>query len=552
MTSRVLLPGDPRRLGPYELTERLGAGGQGVVYLARRADDPGGFPRRLAVKMLRQDLAIDDAARARFVREVAAAKEVARFCTAQVVDADVTGDRPYIVSEYVDGPSLQRLISEKGPRDGADLERLAIATATALVAIHEAGIVHRDFKPQNVLIGPDGARVIDFGIARAFDAAATMPGQVFGTPPYMAPEQLSGGVITTATDVFAWASTVTYAACGHPPFGNDTFEAVAARILTHEPFLGGLESPLRDLVADCLAKDPGDRPSAQQVLLRLLRRSEVVARPAGDAPAGAPATTVMLAAGTALADPTGTASLPSALPGALGAAGSHRSAADVPSGDTIAPAPGEPGLDTSPWSRQAPPGEGTASGETHGAARPRRRRRRVVVLCSVAFAVVAVAAATVVPGLVHRGGPGATEAEAVRRLLGSHLAAGDPLAGKLAATCDDVAASVPAFERLVADRRMESAQARALRVDRLPHGAELRQAIGDAYRFSLYSDQAHLKHAKYVTSLGCGPRNAPNSEYLQQATGLDDRAAAAKRRVVELWTPIARKEHLPVYQWNQL
>ncbi|GAA0345606.1 serine/threonine protein kinase [Actinoallomurus spadix] len=551
MTGRVLLPGDPRRLGPYELMGRLGAGGQGVVYLARRADDTGESPQRLAVKMLRQDLAIDDAARARFVREVAAAKEVARFCTAQVVDADVTGDRPYIVSEYVDGPSLQRLISEKGPRNGADLERLAIATATALVAIHDAGIVHRDFKPHNVLIGPDGARVIDFGIARAFDAGATMPGRIFGTPPYMAPEQLNGGVITTASDVFAWASTVTYAACGHPPFGNDTFEAVAARILAHEPFLGELESPLRDLVADCLAKDPADRPSAQQVLLRLLRRSEAVARPAGDAPAGAAATTVMLAAGTALADPTGTASLPSTLPGALGAAGSRRSAAGVLSGDTIAPADGTPGLETSPWSRQAPPGEVPASRETPGTARPRRRRRRVVVLCSVAVAVVAVAAATVVPGLV-REGPGTTEAKAVSRLLGSQLAEGDPLAGKRAATCDDVTALLPAFERLVRDRRRESAQVKTLRVDRLPHGAELRQAIADAYRISLESDQAHLSHAEYVTSLGCGPQNAPDTGYLQQANAADDQAGPAKRRVVALWTPIARKEHLPVYQWNQL
>ncbi|MEV5755096.1 protein kinase [Actinoallomurus sp. NPDC052308] len=547
MTSRVLLSGDPRRLGPYELMGRLGAGGQGVVYLARRADDSGESPQRLAVKVLRQDLAIDDAARARFVREVAAAKEVARFCTAQVVDADVTGDRPYIVSEYVDGPSLQRLISEKGPRDGADLERLAIATATALVAIHDAGIVHRDFKPHNVLIGPDGARVIDFGIARALNTGATMPGRIVGTPPYMAPEQLGGGLITTATDIFAWASTITYAACGHPPFGNDTLEAVASRILTHEPFLGGLERPLRDLVVDCLAKDPDYRPSAQQVLLRLLRRSEAVARPAGDEPV----TTVMLAAGTALADPTRAAPLPSALTRALGAGASHRSAADVPSGNTTAPVPGDLGPDTAPPSRQAPPGEVPASGETHSTARPGRRRRRVVILCSVAVAIVAVAATTAVRGIVHRG-PEATQAKAVRDLLGSQLAAGNPLAGRLTTTCDDVAGSVPAFERLVRDRGRESAQAGTLRVDRLPHGAELRQAIVDAYRFSLDADQAHLAYAQQVSALSCGPQNAPDSNDRQRATAADNQAGPAKRRVVALWTPIARKEHLPIYRWNEL
>ncbi|WP_460356503.1 serine/threonine-protein kinase [Actinoallomurus acanthiterrae] len=539
MTTRALLSGDPRRLGPYELMGRLGSGGQGVVYLARRADDAGESPRRLAVKMLRQDLAIHDAARARFVREVAAAKEVARFCTAQVVDADVTGDPPYIVSEYVDGPSLQRLISEKGPRDGADLERLAIATATALVAIHDAGIVHRDFKPHNVLIGPDGPRVIDFGIARAFKAGATAPGRIFGTPPYMAPEQLTDGLITTATDVFAWASTVTYAACGHPPFGDDTLDAVASRILTHEPFLGGLERPLRDLVVDCLAKDPDDRPSAQQVLLRLLRRSEAVARPAGSEPA----TTVMLAEGTALADPARIAPLPSAL--TAGASGAR------PSGKATARVPGDPGPDTSPLSRQAPLGEERASGETHSVARLGRRRRRVVILCSVAVAVVAVAATMAVRGILHRG-PGAIQAKAVSELLGSHLAAGNPLAGKLSATCDDVAGSVSAFERLVGDRRRELAKAETLHVDRLPQGAELRQAIVDAYRSSLDADQAHLTYAQRVAALSCGTQNAPKTDDLQRALTADDQAGPAKRRVVALWTPIAGKEHLTIYRWNEL
>ncbi|WP_433179601.1 serine/threonine-protein kinase [Actinoallomurus sp. CA-150999] len=539
MTSRVLLPGDPRRLGPYELTGRLGSGGQGVVYLARRADDSGESPQRLAVKMLRQDLAIDDAARARFVREVAAAKKVARFCTAQVMDADVTGDTPYIVSEYVDGPSLQRLISEKGPRDGADLERLAIATATALVAIHDAGIVHRDFKPHNVLIGPDGARVIDFGIARALNAGSAVSSRVFGTPPYMAPEQLTDGLITAAADVFAWASTITYAACGHPPFGNDTLEAVTSRILTHEPFLGDLERPLRDLVVACLAKNPDDRPSAQQVLLRLLRRSEPVAMPAGDVLE--PATSVMLVEGTALADPTRTT------PDLVG--GAHRSAADVPSGTVMAPAPGGPGPDTSPLSRQTPP-QGPASGETPGAARPGRRRRRVVIVCSVAVAAVAVAATMAVRGIAHRG-PDATQAKAVNELLGSHLAAGNPLTGN-STTCADVAATIPAFEQLVGDRGRELAQARTLRVDRLPQGADLRQAIVDAYQSSLDSDQAHLAYAQHVAARRCGTQNAPQTDDQRRALVADNQAGPAKRRVVALWTPIAKKAHLTIYRWNDV
>ncbi|WP_345434210.1 serine/threonine-protein kinase [Actinoallomurus vinaceus] len=539
MTSRVLRPGDPRRLGPYELVGRLGQGGQGVVYLARRADDAEGsgeFPQRLAVKMLRQDLAIDDAARARFVREVTAAKKVARFCTAQVVDADVTGDRPYIVSEYVDGPSLQRLISENGPRGGADLERLAIATATALVAIHDAGIVHRDFKPHNVLIGPDGARVIDFGIARALNAGSSVSSQVFGTPPYMAPEQLKGGLITTATDVFAWASTVTYAACGHPPFGDDTLDAVTARILTHEPFLGDLERPLRDLVLACLAKNPADRPSAQQVLLHLLQRREAFVVPTGAA--GEPATTVMLAEGTALADPGRTDPAPRAP-----AADARPRPADVPPGSATARAPVDLGSDTSPLPRQVPPEDEPAP----GAARRGRGRRRVVILCSAAVVVVAVAATFAVRGLAHRG-PDPTQAKALNELLGSHL---NPLTGN-STTCDDVAALAPAFEQLVGTRGRELTQAKVLRVDRLPQGADLRQTLVDAYQASLDADQAYLAWAREVATKGCGTQNVPQTDDYQRAITADNRAAPAKRRVVALWTPIAQKAHLPIYKWNDI
>lgn len=152
-STEPLRPGDPRTLGRYELVGRLGAGGQGAVYLGR---SPAGD--LVAVKLLRADLAEDTGARARFVREAMAARQVARFCAAQVLDADVAGDRPFIVSEYVEGPSLLRLVRERGPLSGAALDRLAIGTATALVAIHQAGIVHRDLKPANVLAAPDGPR----------------------------------------------------------------------------------------------------------------------------------------------------------------------------------------------------------------------------------------------------------------------------------------------------------------------------------------------------------------------------------------------------------
>jgi serine/threonine protein kinase len=214
-----------------------------------------------------------------------------------VLDADVDGDRPYIVSEYVPGPSLNQLVASESPRSGADLERLAVGTLTALVAIHQAGIVHRDFKPQNVLIGPDGPRVIDFGIARALDAAATMTNSAIGTPAYMAPEQLMAKEITPATDVFSWASTMVYAATGQSPFGQDTVMAVIHRIISEPPDLGSMEEPLRGIVADCLAKDPAARPGTQELLMRVLGKEGVT--PAG--PAATDPQTAMMGQGAALA-----------------------------------------------------------------------------------------------------------------------------------------------------------------------------------------------------------------------------------------------------------
>ncbi|MEU5878342.1 bifunctional serine/threonine protein kinase/MFS transporter [Spirillospora sp. NPDC047279] len=260
-----LKPGDPDRLGAYELTGRLGEGGQGVVFEGRGPDD-----RRVAVKLLHARLSGDPAARARFVREIEAAERVAGFCTAQVLDADAEGDQPCIVSEFVPGPSLQRLVQEEGPRSGGDLHRLAIGTATALAAIHQAGVVHRDLKPPNVLIGPDGPRVIDFGIAKALDATGTMTSHIVGTPAYMAPEQVASDDLGPHTDVFAWGATILYAATGRAPFGSDTIPAVMHRILNAAPDVSALPAPLAGLVAACLSKDPAYRPTSTQLVLSLI------------------------------------------------------------------------------------------------------------------------------------------------------------------------------------------------------------------------------------------------------------------------------------------
>ncbi|MGV9375376.1 serine/threonine protein kinase [Nonomuraea sp. NPDC003707] len=250
-----LREGDPATVGPYRLVGRLGAGGHGVVYLGQARN---GTP--VAVKVLREGLSVDG----RLATEIAAARKVEPFCLAQVLDASTSG-RPYIVSEYVDGPSLEQV----GRLGGAELQRLAVATATALDAIHQAGVVHGDFKPANVLIGPDGPRVVDFGIAGALGTGVKATGTFVGTPAYMAPEQLAGQAGGAAADVFAWGSVMVSAATGVPPFGDDSLPAVINRILKDEPRMGELRGPVREILLACLAKDPGSRPAMRDVLLRL-------------------------------------------------------------------------------------------------------------------------------------------------------------------------------------------------------------------------------------------------------------------------------------------
>ncbi|HEX6470057.1 MAG TPA: protein kinase [Streptosporangiaceae bacterium] len=278
MQTDALRPGDPKRLGSYDLVGRLGDGGQGVVFHGRAEDGTD-----VAIKLLHRELTGDDMARIRFLREIEFAKQVASFCTAQIIDADIEGERPYLVSEYVPGPSVLQLVHAEGPISGGALDRLAIGTATALVAIHQAGVIHRDFKPANVLIGPGGPRVIDFGIARLFDGDNTMTSRVVGTPAFMSPEQMRGQDFGKEADIFCWAATMVYAATGRPPFGNDSIPAVIQRTLGEEPDLGDVGEPLRGLLAECLAKEPAARPAARQLLMRLLGQED-----AAPAPSGAP------------------------------------------------------------------------------------------------------------------------------------------------------------------------------------------------------------------------------------------------------------------------
>nr|SBO93396.1 putative serine/threonine protein kinase [Nonomuraea gerenzanensis] len=273
---KPLIAGDPAELGGHRLAGRLGQGGQGVVYLGESA---AGTP--VAIKMLGDGLD-DPEARDRFRQEIGYARRVKAFCTAQVLASGEFRGTPYVVSEYVDGPSLATVILERGPLRGAELRRLAIGTLTALAAIHQAGVVHRDFKPGNVLLSRDGPRVIDFGISRALEEREGDGTHLVGTPPYMAPEQFGGGPAGPAADLFAWAGTMVAAATGRPPFGTGELPALIGRILTAEPDLGDLDGELRELAGRCLDKDPAARPTAPQALLTLLGHRDQALRHTGE------------------------------------------------------------------------------------------------------------------------------------------------------------------------------------------------------------------------------------------------------------------------------
>ncbi|MES9510262.1 bifunctional serine/threonine-protein kinase/ABC transporter substrate-binding protein [Streptomyces sp. NPDC000609] len=257
---RPLTPDDPRTIGEYRTLVRLGAGGMGVVYLAR---SPGGA--LAAVKVIRAELAADPGFRARFRRESEAAGRVAGPWVVPVTGADTEAREPWLATAFVPGPSLAEAVGTGGPLPPATVRVLGARLAGALVAVHAAGLVHRDVKPGNVLLALDGPRLIDFGIARHEGATAlTATGAVIGTPGYLAPEQASAGPLGPACDLFSLGCVLAYAATGRPPFGRGGGAGALFRTVHEEPDLDGLPPGLRPLVTACLAKDPADRPTARQ------------------------------------------------------------------------------------------------------------------------------------------------------------------------------------------------------------------------------------------------------------------------------------------------
>ena len=257
-----LKPGDPQLIGPYRLVGQLGSGGMGRVFLGLSA---GGRP--VAVKVIRAELAADPEFRVRFAREVAAARQVSGLFTALVVDADVDGPVPWLATAYVSGPALSDAVARHGPMPAGPALALAAGLAEGLSAIHAAGVVHCDLKPSNVLLSQDGPRVIDFGISRAAEAAwAAGVGLVVGSPGFMSPEQALGEEIGPSSDIFSLGAVLTFAATGGGPFGRGSGPELAYRLVYSPPDLGRLPAQLRPLVEQCLAKDPGQRPTADEVL----------------------------------------------------------------------------------------------------------------------------------------------------------------------------------------------------------------------------------------------------------------------------------------------
>jgi serine/threonine protein kinase/outer membrane protein assembly factor BamB len=257
---------DPRRIGPFEVLGRLGAGGMGLVYLARSASG-----RRVAIKTVRTELAEDQLFRVRFTREVEAARAVSGFYTAAVVDADPRAAVPWLATAYVPAPSLEEIVTECGPLPAQAVRWLAAGVAEALQSIHGAGLVHRDLKPSNVLVVEDGPRVIDFGIASGVsNTRLTMTNVAVGTPAYMSPEQAKDSrSVTGASDVFSLGSMLVFAATGHPPFHGANPVETVFMLLREGPDLSGLPDELRPLIESCMQMDPTARPNPADLQAQL-------------------------------------------------------------------------------------------------------------------------------------------------------------------------------------------------------------------------------------------------------------------------------------------
>ncbi|MEU0074557.1 PQQ-binding-like beta-propeller repeat protein [Streptomyces sp. NPDC006332] len=338
---------DPRRIGPFEVLGRLGAGGMGLVYLARSASG-----RRVAIKTVRTELAEDQLFRVRFTREVEAARAVSGFYTAAVVDADPRAAVPWLATAYVPAPSLEEIVNECGPMPAQAVRWLAAGVAEALQSIHGAGLVHRDLKPSNVLVVEDGPRVIDFGIASGVsNTRLTMTNVAVGTPAYMSPEQAKDSrSVTGASDVFSLGSMLVFAATGHPPFHGANPVETVFMLLREGPDLEGLPDELRPLIESCMQMEATARPNPADLQAQLAPH---LFGSGSDDSGTASAWLPERAVGLIESRRGGRTVVPAAQGGARSGGGRLAPVPPPPSHDPVVPAPG-PGPVPSPLS--APPG----------------------------------------------------------------------------------------------------------------------------------------------------------------------------------------------------
>ena len=542
----------------------------GRVYLGR---SPGG--RQVAIKVIRPELAEDADFRARFAREVSAARKVSGIFTASVVDADLNGPVPWLATSYIAGPSLADAVATRGPMPESMVLRLGAGLAEGLSAIHAAGVVHRDLKPSNVLLADDGPRLIDFGISRSMETSAlTQTGTVVGSPGFMSPEQTQGRDVGPPSDIFSLGAVLTFAATGEGPFGQGSTVALLYRVVTSQPNTAGLPGGVRLLAEHCLAKDPRQRPTAAQLLAGLSQLPPVANPPMSAHPA------TELAAGSA---------------GSAGSAGNAPEGVSTASRPELRPVSDEQ-LTHTQWAWERPPAEPESRFDRPAAspvppwdsragapARRRPPRRGWLIAVAAAAVLASVGAGAFVAGKIgpgHGGAPpasggtspaGATSpvtspaassatatqlpGAAAMATLGSYLARSASVRPTIQTAingvqgCSESPASGEATLQRAIDTRQDILNALpTLSVSGLPSGTQLVSTLTTTMQDSIAADKDYQSWMKDFASSGspCGANPSQDSNYAA-AVNVSGAATTAKDAFVAIWDPMAPRYGQPVY-----
>jgi Protein kinase domain len=565
----------------------------GRVYLGR---SPGG--RRVAIKVIRAELAESPDFRARFAREVSAARKVSGIFTAPVVDADLAGPMPWLATSYIAGPSLGDAVARRGPMPAPQVLRLAAGLAEGLAAIHSEGVVHRDLKPSNVLLAEDGPRLIDFGISRSVEMSSlTRTGTVVGSPGFMSPEQAEGHEVGAASDIFSLGAVLTFAATGEGPFGEGSTVALLYRVIWSEPNTVGLPDQVRPVVERCLAKDPGQRPTAVQLLARLspVQSQEPATQAPGYASAGQPpgyAPAGQPPGYAAAGQPPGYAPAGPASYGAAEATArpeyppTDRAAANA----TPPPLPRAEGPTSPTPDFPAAYDDRMAGAERHGDGWPpepdryrggrvpepahRRPSRRGWLIAVGAAAVLAIGAAAFLVGKAGHGSPDLmnttpptaspatahpssapptqtqaqtqTPGAATVAAIGSDLARSAGVRPTVQTAIDGVQACTESpqtgeatIQQAISTRQDILQSLQTLSVSGLPNGAQLVSTLTTAMQASINDDQDFQHWMADLASSGgaCGSTQDP---YYQAGSGTDNSAATnAKSAFLAIWNPMA-------------